>query len=242
MAKKHQTVLREGQLLTRGQLKDLGGVLLQAIPDDLSREVAQYLIGHKKQLASKVREVVLSINPYADIIAGWQKFYRGIGIDDCDFSGLEVQGDVSVAGPVIAVAKDITPLKAVQLCDKFFSFACRDWITSDHGRFSWDNLDREVKSERTTEKGHYATRLKNKIKPSGSEKYLHLDATLEEWLMYLLKYYMEKGRVLRYPNKTVVCKHSTCCGSHITYAATFWYPSYDQLTITSHKIGGYSIS
>ena len=198
--KKHQTVL------TSGQMKELICAVSEGVPTDLSAAAAQHWIGHKKDLSRELRKILFG--PAADIadkarlsiIAEWQSFYADLGIR-CDLSGVRIPADPGGIARVIIMAQGITPQSAYYLCAK--NFKCWKWTN--------ENLDKIVISERTAQNGPYAIRIRPRVEADEELKNLSynqlkaqniIGITLEERLIYELKYYKETNKHLDIHNWT----------------------------------------
>lgn len=75
--KKNQTV----RMVTPGQIKDIISAVVQGVPTNMTFGMAESLIGNKGKLTAQVRKIFSATNPYAELLADWQTFYRDIGID-----------------------------------------------------------------------------------------------------------------------------------------------------------------
>jgi hypothetical protein len=143
-------------------------------------------------------------NPFENvangIISEWESFYADLGIK-CDLGGIRIPADPGGFLRVIIVAKGITPQSAYDLCSQ--NFKCWKWTS--------DNLDKIVTSERTAQNGHYAIRIRDRVEADEELKglsYNQLKAqnfvgiTLEERLIYELKYFKETSKHLDIHNWT----------------------------------------
>jgi len=203
--KKHQTVLTSG--LTSGQMKELICAVSEGVPTDLSAAAAQHWIGHKKDLSRELRKILFGpVAAIADkaaspIIAEWQSFYASIGYPCGDLSGVRIPENPNDANRAIIMAQGITPQSAYDLCDK--NFKC--W------KLTSESLDNIVISERTAQNGPYAIRVRDRVEADEELKglsYNQLKAqnfigiTLEERLIYELKYFKETNKHLDIHNWT----------------------------------------
>ena len=153
-----------------------------------------------------------------ELIASWQAFYHDLGID-CDLSGVIIPNDPGGFGRVIIMAQGITPQSAYDLCAK--SFPC--WKYTDN------NLDKIVTSDRTTKDGSYAIRVRDRVEADEELKNLSyndlekqgiIGITLEEREIYELKFFKETGKHLDIKNTTL------CSGSRYSYGNVpyvYWY-------------------
>lgn len=152
------------------------------------------------------------------IITDWQNFYREVFGIDVDFSKLRIPDKKAGFDRLIIVARGMTPQRLYDKCTELF--LCWKWTLN--------NLDEIVNSERTSEDGAYAVWVRDAIE--ASEELRGLSAadlkkqgipgiTLEERLLYELKYFKEK-------NKHLDVKHiSLCSGSRYSdgfVPGVFW--------------------
>ncbi|PJA82688.1 MAG: hypothetical protein CO146_02640 [Candidatus Nealsonbacteria bacterium CG_4_9_14_3_um_filter_37_29] len=177
------------RMATPGQIKDVISAVVESIPvNNLTYEMAQYFIGRKKWLGTEMKKIFSVDNSHADLIADWQAFYCGLGID-CDLSGVIIPDDPGGFGRVIIMAQGITPQSGYDLCAKFFP--C--WKYTDK------NLDEVVVSERTA-KDVYAIRVRDRVEADEelrNRSYNDLKRqgiigiTLEEREIFELKFFKE---------------------------------------------------
>ncbi len=226
---KHQTV---PTILTREQLKDLGGALVQAVPSDLPKDAAQHWIGHKKELARELKKILLSpVAACADrallsLVAEWDSFYRKPGIY-CDFSSVKIPADPGGFSRVSIMSKGMTPEKAYIFCAKHFP--C--WKYTD------EDLDSIVTSDRSAKDAPYAIRIRDRVEADEELKNLSYNdlkaqnitgIILEERLIYELKYFKETGRHLDIHNWTL-CSGSLYRDGRVPYVS--WDSNYGRLII-----------
>jgi len=142
---------------------------------------------------------------YAGLISEWQVFYHGLGID-CDLSGIRIPDDPGGFGRIIIVVQGIAPQSAYDLCAK--NFPC--WKYTDK------SLSEIMESERTARNGAYAIRVRDRVEADEELKNLSAHQlkqqnisgiTLEERLIYELKFSKETGKHLDIQNATL------CAGS-----------------------------
>jgi len=147
-------------------------------------------------------------NPFkaVDYIKDWQNFYKEIFGIDVDLSNIEIPKKKSGFDRLIIVAQGMTPQKLFDKCKELFP--CWKWTDK--------NLDEIVNSERTSKDGAYAVWFRNQIE--ADEDLQNLSAndlkkrdipgiTLEERLLFELKYFKETGKHLDVENITL------CSGS-----------------------------
>ncbi len=202
------------RMATPGQIKDIISAVVQAVPTNLSFEEAERLVGKKRKLGAEIKKIFASTptNSYAALIADWEKFYHSIGID-CDLSGVAIPEDPGDFGRVIIMAQGITPQSAYDLCAK--NFPCWKWTDQ--------NLNQIVTSDRTTQKNPYAIRLRDRVEAdkelkdlsaNGLKKQAITGITLEEREIYELKFFKETGKHLDIQNITL-CAGSRYANGHV---------------------------
>lgn len=147
-------------------------------------------------------------NPFdrADLISDWQDFYQEVFGVEVDISALKIPKKKRGFNRLIVVAQGMTVQRLYDKCEEMFP--CWKWID--------ESLDKTVQSERTSENGAYAVWFRNRIE--ADEELRDLSAndlkkrkiagiTLEERLIYELKYFKETGEHLDINNVTI------CAGS-----------------------------
>ena len=139
-------------------------------------------------------------------LADWQSFYHSVGIG-CDLSDVVIPKNPGGFDRVIIVAKGITPQSAFNLCVK--NFPC--WKNMD------EDLDGRVVSDRSSEKGHYAIRVRDNIESDEEYKRCSRNImekrgvkgiTLVEREILELKFFKETNRHLDMKSSTLC----TGCG------------------------------
>lgn len=148
-------------------------------------------------------------NPSKDIsvlLTDWRKLYSGLFGLKIDLSGLSVPGRKKGFDCLIVVAQGMTPQQLYDKCAELFPCWC--WTEED--------LDKIVQSERTAKGGHYAAWFQDVVKADEDLKNLSANdlekkripgITLEERLLYELKYFKKTGGHLDIENITL------CSGS-----------------------------
>ena len=199
------------RMATPGQIKDVISAVVESVPvNNLTYETAQYFIGRKKWLGTEVKKIFSVVNPYADLLADWQEFYRGLGLD-CDLSDVVIPDDPGGFGRVIIMAKGITPQSAYDFCVK--NFPC--WKYTDK------SLDEIVTSERTIQNGAYAIRIRDRVEADEELKNRSANdlkqqgivgITLEEREIFELKFFKETGKHLDINNWTLCAGSRYCVG------------------------------
>ena len=222
MKTKHQTVL------TAGQMRELICAVQEGIPTNIEADVAQYWIGRKKKLATEIKKILIGPdkNQYADLIQDWQNFYHSLGINR-DLSGIRIPDDPGGFDRVIIMAQGITPQAVFDLCQK--EFKCWKWTD--------ENLDEVITSDRTTKDNAYAIKVRNVVE--ADEEFKNLSAnqlkeqsipgiTLEERLIYEIKFFKETGKHLDIKNVTL-CSGSRWDDGHVP--RVYWLPLYGRMRV-----------
>jgi len=149
------------------------------------------------------------INPFSpdNSLEAWQKLYREFFGIEVNFSALQIPTKKEGFDRLIVVAKRITPQIILKQCEKLFP--------CEIAKVDGINLEK-VRSERTS-KEMYAVWFCNETEPDQelrgfSDKELKnrdvQGITLEERLLFELKYFIETGRHLDLGSVTL------CTGSH----------------------------
>jgi hypothetical protein len=141
------------------------------------------------------------------ILSGWEKFYRDLFGFKIDLSGLPLPGRKNSFDLLIIVAQGITPQRLYNKCTELFF--CWKWTN--------DDLDKIVQSERTARDGTYAVWFRRRIEADEDlrdfsavdlQKRRIPGITLEERFLMELKYFKETGNHLDIRGITL------CSGSH----------------------------
>ncbi len=194
--------------VTAGQLKEIVATVVEAIPSNITFDAAKFLIGKKKRLGNKIREVFQSLANVIDSqIQEWEEFYQQVFGMTVDFSKLIIPQKSEGFDRLIVIAQGITPERIFQKCRELFGA----W------KFYGDSLDQViVHSDRTAVKGAYAIWVRDRIEADEELKDLSANdlkargvpgTTFEERGLYELKYWKETGRHLDIQNLTL------CSGS-----------------------------
>jgi len=200
---KDQTV----QMVTPGQMKDIISAVVQAIPTNMSFDTAQYWIGKKTNLGDEIRNIFSKLNPLAGFITEWQNFYRNVFGIKADFTNLRIPEKSQGFDRLIIMAQGITPQRIYDKCAELFPV----WKWTD------ENLDKIVTSDRLAKNDAYAVWVRDRVEADEELKNLSANdlkrqnivgITLEERLVYELKYFKEAGKHLDINNVTL------CSGSH----------------------------
>ena len=139
-------------------------------------------------------------------VGRWQKFYEKVFGEEVDFSNVHIPEKPGENWWLIILAKGMTPEKLFQKCREKF------------GAWKWteDNLDEIVISDRISKDGHYAVWVKSNVEADEELKNIsanqlkeqgHIGITLEERLALELFYFWKTKKHLDIQNWTL------CSGS-----------------------------
>ncbi|MDO8564554.1 MAG: hypothetical protein Q7R88_01015 [bacterium] len=204
---KNETALKEVETrsATTGQMRDIYGLAIQAVPTDLSFEVAQRVIGSKSEFIAQVRGLFPDPETIRDPLKQWEVLYREEFGETHDFSGLRIPEKQKGFGRLIIVAKGLTMNGVYDACVK--RFPC--W------RYA-DDLDGNVPTNDRTPTEHYAIWVRDRVEADEELKNLSADdlaarnikgVTLLERMLHELKYFLETWKHLDIQNVTL------CSGS-----------------------------
>jgi len=225
---KDQTV----QMVTPGQMKDIISAVVQAIPTNMSFDTAQYWIGKKTNLGDEIRNIFSKLNPLAGFITEWQNFYRNVFGIKADFTNLRIPEKSQGFDRLIIMAQGITPQRIYDKCAELFPV----WKWTD------ENLDKIVTSDRLAKNDAYAVWVRDRVEADEELKNLSANdlkrqnivgITLEERLVYELKYFKEAGKHLDINNVTL------CSGSHYSdgYVPIVHWHAYGKLHVNCYHPG-----
>ena len=154
-----------------------------------------------------------------NLISEWKEFYNDLFGIKVNFSNLQIPEKPKGFERLIIVAKGMTSQRLFDKCEELFS--CWKWTD--------ESLDKVVNSVRAAENGDYAIWLRDRVEPDKELKNLSANKlkkrgissiTLEERLIYELKYFKETGRHLDISNITL-CSGS--CSSNGFVPGVCWY-------------------
>ncbi|MEE9524949.1 MAG: hypothetical protein V3V59_09420 [Thermodesulfovibrionales bacterium] len=140
------------------------------------------------------------------LMSDWEAFYKRIFDIQVSLSDLYIPQECEGFDRLLIVARGITPQKTFDKCASLFPASA--WTNKD--------LDNIVKSDRTSLSDTYALWAKDRIEPDDEYKNVYAShlkergipcISLEERLIYELKYYDETGAHLDLKNITL------CAGS-----------------------------
>ena len=189
-------------------------------------EVPSKLLGMLEDLMVKLRKGVLTLeqlglflqkkNPFVtvdNLISDWEKFYQGVFNIKVDFSNLKIPGKIKGFDRLIIIIPGMTPQILFDKCKKLFP--C--W------KYTNDDLDKIVTSKRTAVNGPYAIWIRDRQEADEELKNLSANQlkkkripgiTLEERLLYELKFFQETGKHLDINNITL-CAGSVDSGGRV---------------------------
>jgi len=186
-------------------------------PDQLKEFFAQ--IGSGRITKSRLQVFLCSDEEdISSILKDWQKFYKELFGLEIDFSKLVIPVKKKGFDRLIVVAPGMTPERLYGKCKELFP----SW------KWTNDNLDKIVISERTAKNSAYAVWFQNTVEADENLKnlsaYILKDKnipgiTLEERLLMELKYFKETGKHLDINNITL-CAGSRCSDGSVP--GVFW--------------------
>jgi len=153
-----------------------------------------------------------------ELLADWAEFYREVFSIELDFSGIAIPERRPGFGRLLVIVMGITPQRLFNKCKDLFS----SWKYTDK------SLDEIIKSDRTAQNGHYAIWVRDRVEADEENKnrsanYLKergtTEVTLEERMLYELKFFKETGGHLDEVNWTL-CAGSRYSDGCVPYA--FW--------------------
>ena len=198
MSKKEVRVVG-GMSKWSGVLKDM---FRQIDDGSLAIEHFQAFLEHKNPFAVQAAQAAMEV-----IIEEWRKLYFTLGIF-CNLSEVVIPDDPGGFNRVIIMAKGVKPQWAYDKCSGLFR--CCEWTD--------ENLDEMVTSDRNAKNGPYAVRVRDRVEADRELKNMSANdlkrqniasITLEERLVYELKYFRETGGYLDIQNVTL-CSGSRC--------------------------------
>ena len=173
------------RMATPGQIKDVISAVVESI---------------------EVKKIFSVVSPYTDLLADWQNFYRDVFGLELDFSNLSIPEKRAGFDRLLIIAQGMTPQRLYDKCKELFP--CWKWTEK--------SLDEIVKSRRTSKDSAYAVWLRERVEADEELKNLSAEqldeadvpgVTLEERLVYELKFFKKTGKHLDIVNITL------CSGS-----------------------------
>lgn len=141
-----------------------------------------------------------------ELLTGWTKFYKDVFGLDLDFSRITTPERKPGFDRLLVIAQGMTPQRLFDKCKELFP----SWKYTDA------DLDKVIRSDRTSQNGHYAVWVRDRIEADEENKNLSADQlktrsecqiTFEERMLYELKFFEENGGHLDLSNYTL------CAGS-----------------------------
>src|SRR3989338_9324403 len=125
-----------------------------------------------------------------EMLADWANFYKEVFGLELDFSGITIPDSKPGFDRLLVVAQGMTPQRLFDKCKELFP----SW------KYTEKNLDEIIKSDRTSQNGHYAIWVRDRVEADEENKNLSADQlkergtpeiTLEEREAYELKFFKE---------------------------------------------------
>ena len=206
---------------TVGQVKDIGATLLQAIPPELSFEIADNVLSRKTELIEHIRAFFPDLASLTDPTKQWENFYGKVFGLSVDFSGVKIpertEEQKKEFTRLLIVVGTLKNNQVYDACAKHF----KCW------RYA-DNLDSAVpKNERGDDT--YAIWVRDVVEADEIHKNKSANdiereglrtETLKERMIHELKYFLETGKHLDIQNVTL-CSGSR--GSDGRVPCADWY-------------------
>lgn len=164
------------------------------------------------------RRLVEATPTLQEMLADWASFYKEVFGLNLDFSGITIPERKQGFDRLLVIAQGMTPQRLFDKCKELFP----SWKYTDR------NLDEVIKSDRTSQNGHYAIWVRDRQEADEENKNLSADQlkeqgiigiTLLERMIYELKYWDETGEHLDVQNLTL------CPGSRFSdglVPSAFW--------------------
>lgn len=130
-----------------------------------------------------------------EMLADWASFYKEVFGLDLDFSEVAIPEHKHGFDLLLVIAEGITPQRLFDKCKELFP----SWKYTD------SNLDEVIKSDRTSQDGHYAVWVRDRVEADEENRNLSADdlkkrgtaeITLEERMVYELKLFKKIGEHL----------------------------------------------
>lgn len=149
-------------------------------------------------------------NPYADLIADWEKFYRDLGIE-ADFSDLVIPEKKEGLDRLIIEADGLSPQKVYDICSRLFK--CWKWTNESLDKVITHSDRAGLHAVWVRERQEADAELKNMS--ANQLKELGISGiTFNERGLYEAKYFKETGNHLDISNWTY-CIGSRCSGGRV---------------------------
>ena len=177
------------------QWASIGKLLLDGKrdPEEVSNVLQAIIAGKKLAEATPTLQ---------DLLADWADFYKEVFGLELDFSGIVVPERKPGFDRLLVIAQGMTPQRLFDKCKELFP----SWKYMD------EHLDEVIKSDRTSQNGHYAIWVRDRVEADEENKNLSADdlkkrnsaeITLEERTLYELKFFKETGKHLDIKNWTL---------------------------------------
>ncbi len=174
----------------------------------------QNRIGKKRGLAKEVCQLSggAAAVDYRELVADWRNFYRHLGIKT-DFLNLQIPKKQEGFDRLIIMAQGVTPQRAYDQCKELFPCWKR----------TGKNLDEVIDfsfQTRSAKNGPYAIWVRNRVEADKELQGLSANnlkcqgITLEERLIYGLKFFKERNKHLDIQNVTL-CSGSRFNDGHV---------------------------
>jgi len=196
------------KVLDSGLLSDLlYGNFDQADPDGFRNEFRK-LLGLRNMPRTRVT--------WRNQLKSWEHFYCEVFGLELNISNVRIPEIKQGFGRLLVIAHGMRPQVLFDKCTELF--LCWKWIDS--------NLNMVVKSIRTADRGAYAVWVRDQVEADEELRDLSFNQladrkiagiTLEERLLFGLKYFNETGWHLDLGNKKTICSGSMVSGGSIPY-------------------------
>lgn len=185
-------------------------LVILSFVQSLNFKQVNWLIRHKTQCANAIRDAIRalvgSVGNYSEVLLDWHDFFRDVFGIEANFSDLIIPEKPEGFDRLLIIAEGMTPQKLYDKCAETFP----SW------KWTGRNLDEIVIFDRTAKNGAYAIWVRDRVEADEELKNLSANQlkergipgiTLEERLIYELKYFRETGKHLDIDNVTL------CSGS-----------------------------
>jgi hypothetical protein len=196
----HETAFEKPASL--GQYKEIMSTLVQAMPAALASEDAQQIIENKGWLISEVEDLFTLRKLLLD---DWAQFYREVFDLNVDFSTLKIPRRRPGFTRLIVVAQGVHLERMIEVASKDFPVECS--LGWRHYWYSGSTSDRYPSKT-------YALWVRNRVDPDAEYAGVYpallkrrnvQGITLDEHLLFHLKYYRETGKFLDRNETSTLC-------------------------------------
>lgn len=140
--------------VTPGQVRELGAALIQAIPLDLPKDLAQALIGDKTGIAKRLRQMLMPTPNIKTCVQEWVEFYGKFFRDlPIDFFDIQIPDHRPGFNQLIVVPKGLALNLVYLVCSDLFS--CQCWT------LDLDNI--VTTNDRSPADGTYAIWIRDRV-------------------------------------------------------------------------------